>query len=129
MLLDSICLARAVLYPATVMDVVMLTTELPSGASLPSKPERSTLQGQKVHQEDRTDVFNRERMETALLEAKEIARAEMARRRRRLGELTPEQEIVIEDLLIRTVTRISELGERVQEYARCCREPAELDSY
>lgn len=53
-------------------------------------------------------------MEAALLEAKEIARAEMARRRRRLGELTPEQETLIEELLIRTVSRISELVERVQ---------------
>ena len=46
---------------------------------------------------------------------KEIARAEMARRRQRLGTLTREQEIVIEDLLISTVTRISELVERVFE--------------
>ena len=48
-------------------------------------------------------------MEARLFEAKEIARAEMARRRRRLGELTPEQERVIEEVLLSTVTSVSEL--------------------
>ena len=86
----------------------MPTSELPSKASLLLKQEP------KARQEDKTDMVSRGRMEAALLEAKEIARAEMARRRRRLGELTPEQETVIEDLLIRTVTRVSELVERVQ---------------
>ena len=38
-----------------------------------------------------------------------IARAELARRRRGLGTLTPRQEIAIENLLLSTVTRVSEL--------------------
>ena len=56
--------------------------------------------------------------EGALQQAKEIARAELARRRRRLGELTPEQELGVENLLMSTVTRISELVERVFETSR-----------
>jgi hypothetical protein len=56
--------------------------------------------------------------EAALQQAKEIARAELARRRRRLGELTPEQELGVENLLMSTVTRISELVERVFETRR-----------
>ena len=38
-----------------------------------------------------------------------IARSEMARRRRRLGNLTPDQEMAVEKLLISTVSRISEI--------------------
>ena len=56
--------------------------------------------------------------EATLQQAKEIARAELARRRRRLGELTPEQELGVENLLMSTVTRISELVERVFETRR-----------
>jgi hypothetical protein len=48
-------------------------------------------------------------------EAIEIARAEMSRRSKRLGKLTPEQELVIEDMLIQTVNRISKLTGRVLE--------------
>jgi hypothetical protein len=44
-----------------------------------------------------------------LRESQEIARYGMARRRRRLGKLTPEQELSIEGLLISTVSRISEM--------------------
>ena len=66
-------------------------------------------------QEDRTDVVNREPADAALQKALEIARTELARRRRRLGNLTPEQETVIEDLLFRTVNRVSELAGRILE--------------
>ena len=38
-----------------------------------------------------------------------IARAELSRSRRKLGTLTPGQEVAIEDLLLSTATRISEL--------------------
>ena len=38
----------------------------------------------------------------------EVARAELARRRGRLGKLTPEQERGVETLLTSTVNRISE---------------------
>jgi len=37
----------------------------------------------------------------------EIARAEMARQRRRLGQLSPEQEHAVEALLISTINKIS----------------------
>ncbi len=93
----------------------MPTTELPEVASLLLPAEPRTSEEEKVGQEERADTVSRKRMEVALPDVKEIARAELARRRRRLGKLTPEQEIVIEDLLIQTVTRISKLVERVQE--------------
>jgi hypothetical protein len=47
--------------------------------------------------------------ELAFREAQDTARSEMARRRKRLGNLTPEQELNIETLLITTVNRISEM--------------------
>jgi hypothetical protein len=97
------------------MDIGQPTAELPSGASLLLAPEPCTLDGEGVLQEDLTGVISRKRKEVALREAKEIARAEMVRRKRRLGNLTQEQEIGIEDLLISTVTRISELAGRVME--------------
>jgi glutamyl-tRNA reductase len=45
----------------------------------------------------------------AVQKAEDIARAELARRRRRLGNLTPDQEMKIEALLISTVNKISRL--------------------
>jgi hypothetical protein len=51
----------------------------------------------------------------ALIEAQNMARAELARRRKRLGELTPEQEIALENLLFSAVTKVSELAERAIE--------------
>jgi len=44
-----------------------------------------------------------------------IARAEWARRRRSLGTLTHRQEVAIEDLLLSTATRISELAGKAIE--------------
>jgi hypothetical protein len=55
---------------------------------LPSSP--SSLQG---------------RTESA--EALKVARAQLARRRRQLGELTPEQEIAIENLIVSTTAKIA----------------------
>jgi ribosomal protein S13 len=97
------------------MDIELPTVELPSREGLLSAPEPCTLEGEEVPQEVRTGVVSRELREVGLREAKEIARTEMVRRRRRLGNLTQEQEIVIEDLLMSTVTRISELAGRVME--------------
>lgn len=45
----------------------------------------------------------------ALRKAEDVARAELVRRRRKLGELTPDQEMKIEALLISTVNKISKL--------------------
>jgi hypothetical protein len=50
-----------------------------------------------------------ERREVALVEMQDIALSELARRRRRLGNLTIEQELAVETLLISTVSRISEI--------------------
>jgi hypothetical protein len=50
-----------------------------------------------------------ERSEVALLEMQDIALSELARRRRRLGNLTLDQELAVETLLISTVSRISEI--------------------
>lgn len=47
--------------------------------------------------------------QTGSLDLIAIARAEMARRRRKLGTLTRGQEVAIENLLLTTVNRISEL--------------------
>jgi len=49
------------------------------------------------------------------LDGMAIARAELARRRRGLGTLTYGQEVAIENLLLSTVTRISELMGRALE--------------
>ena len=45
----------------------------------------------------------------------EIARTQLARFRRRLGTLTLDQELLIEDLLISTVTKISSITGRLLE--------------
>ena len=45
----------------------------------------------------------------------DIARAELARWRRRLGPLTHEQEIRIENLVISTATKISLLGGQLMQ--------------
>ena len=50
-----------------------------------------------------------ERSEVGLVEMQVIALSELARRRRRLGNLTLDQELAIETLLISTVSRISEI--------------------
>ena len=68
-----------------------------------------------MSQEERADVVSPEPGDAELQKALEIARTELARRRRRLGSLTREQETVIEDLLVRTVNRVSKLTRRVLE--------------
>ena len=47
----------------------------------------------------------------------DIARAQLVRFRRRLGTLTLDQELQIEDLLISTVTKISSITGRLLESA------------
>jgi len=51
---------------------------------------------------------------TALAEALNIARAQLARRRPQLGELTHEQEIAIENLMMSTTTKIAGLIREAQ---------------
>jgi len=55
------------------------------------------------------DVAEPEQSKVALLDMQDIARSELARRRRRLGNLTPDQELAVETLFISTIDRISEL--------------------
>lgn len=52
--------------------------------------------------------------QTALAEALNIARAQLARRRRQLGELTREQEIAIESLMMSTTAKIAGLIREAQ---------------
>jgi hypothetical protein len=64
--------------------------------------------GHKAQQEARTEV-KQDLGQTRSLDGIAIARAEMARRRRKLGTLTRRQEVAIQNLLLSTVNRISEL--------------------
>jgi hypothetical protein len=55
------------------------------------------------------------RTEAAPIDANEIARAQLLRFRRRLGALTHDQELQIEELVISTVMKISLVTEKVME--------------
>src|SRR5882724_6827398 len=57
----------------------------------------------------------REETKAAVSDANDIARAQLVRFRRRLGRLTRDQELQIENLLISTVTKISLVTGRVME--------------
>ena len=52
--------------------------------------------------------------QTTLAEALNIARAQLARRRRQLGELTREQEIAVENLMMSTTAKIAGLIREAQ---------------
>ena len=62
-----------------------------------------------------TGVRAREETKAALGNANDVARTQFLRFRRRLGSLTHDQEIQIENLLISTVSKISLVTERVIE--------------
>jgi hypothetical protein len=57
----------------------------------------------------------REETKAALSDADDIARTQLVRFRRRLGTLTHDQELQIENLLISTVTKISLVTGTVME--------------
>ena len=59
------------------------------------------------------DVTDKKGSKSTLNQAQVIARAEMVRRRRRLGKLTREQESAIEALLMSTVFKAAETIEPV----------------
>jgi hypothetical protein len=67
------------------------------------------------------------RREAASREAQAIALAELARRRRRLGTLSQEQEIALENLVVSTVTKISDLAFRVLESLPVINSSADYD--
>jgi hypothetical protein len=69
----------------------------------------------KIRQEDAVDVVDGDPADAILANALEIARTQIARHRRKLGSLTQEQEIAIQDLLIRTVNRVSKIARQMRE--------------
>jgi hypothetical protein len=91
---------------------MVMDTSVPT-VELPNFPGQHSWEIKTESQPNRFDAASLERRRASLSEAKDIARAEMARRRRRLGTLTLEQEIEVEHLLMLTVTKVSELAGRV----------------
>ena len=74
------------------------------------------LKGSRVVRKFESPGVNlREETKAALSDANDIARAQLVRFRRRLGRLTRDQELQIENLLISTVTKISLVTGRVME--------------
>jgi hypothetical protein len=61
------------------------------------------------------DVVHPQPGDAILHNALEIARTQLARRRRGLGTLTQEQETALEDLLVRTVNKVSKLAGQILE--------------
>ena len=86
--------------PRAVMETELSKAELLRGVKVLPATALDAQALQKAEQNTRL---------TGSLDGVAIARAEMARRRSRLGTLTSRQEIAIEDLLLSTVNRISEL--------------------
>jgi hypothetical protein len=68
-----------------------------------------------MRQENSSDMAHPEPGDATLHNALEIARTQLARRRRGLGSLTQEQETAIEDLLVRTINRVSKLAGQILE--------------
>ena len=88
--------------------------ELLSGVKGFQAAELDAQVGPKRVHWDPTEI-KQESAQCGSLDGIAIARAEMGRRRRKLGTLTPEQEAAIENLLLTTVNRISELVGRELE--------------
>jgi len=59
-------------------------------------------------------------------DAKDVARAELARWRHRLGRLTPDQEVRVEKFLISTATKVSLMSARVMQSLLDCSERNDL---
>jgi hypothetical protein len=68
-----------------------------------------------MRQKNRSDLAHPEPSDATWHNALEIARTQLARRRRGLGSLTPQQETAIEDLLVRTVDKVSKLAVQILE--------------
>ena len=68
-----------------------------------------------VRKFDSPGVKVREPTKAPFSDANDIARAQLVRFRRRLGALTHDQELQIENLLISTVTKISLVTGKVME--------------
>jgi hypothetical protein len=87
--------------------------ELQTSASMGTEQPVLVL-GPNTH-EDRIGALNRERRKRALGDAKTIALAEFARRRRKLGSLTRDQEIALEKLLMTAVNKVANLAAEALE--------------
>ena len=96
------------------MDARLSKVELLSRVKVLQAAELESQVGLKAEQTALSDV-KQEYGQTRSLDGIAIARAEMARGRRKLGTLTGEQELAIENLLLSTATRISELVGRALE--------------
>jgi hypothetical protein len=97
------------------MESGLLRVETQDGLHFLSAPGPSGSEGENVHPEDSPDVVHREPRDATLQNALEIARAQLERRKRRLGNLTHEQEEAVEELLIQTVRRVSKLAGKILE--------------
>lgn len=82
--------------------------ELLSSAKVLEAVDFETQLSPKTEPKAQTEV-TQDYGQTGSLDGIAIARTEMARRRRKLGTLTHQQELAIEDLLLSTANRISEL--------------------
>lgn len=91
-----------------VMKKKLSKSELLSSAKVLEAVEFETQLCPKTEPKAQT-VVRQDYGQTTSLDGIAIARAEMARRRRKLGTLTHQQELAIEDLLLSTANRISEL--------------------
>ena len=90
------------------MDARLSKTELLSGVKVLQAAELDAQVSPKRDHWHPTET-KQESVKSGSLDGIAIARAELARRRRKLGTLTPEQEVAIEDLLFSTAIRVSEL--------------------
>ena len=77
--------------------------------------EAKRLKASRVVKKFESPEVNREETKAALSDANDIARGQLVRFRRRLGRLTHDQELQIENLLISTVTKISLVTGSVME--------------
>jgi hypothetical protein len=85
-----------------------------SGSRTSSSPY-TVLEPALIAEREDSSVIRQERKEAALREAQLMALAELARKRRRLGTLSQKQEVALENLVVSTVTKISDLVFRVLE--------------
>src|SRR5262245_34303804 len=97
-----------------------------SGLPTSSSPS-PVLEPALIAQREDSSVIRQERREAALRQAQSIALAELARRRRRLGTLSPEQEIAVENLVVSTATKLSEVAIRVLESLAVINSSADYD--
>ena len=90
------------------MNKKLSKAELLSSAKVLEAAEFETQLSPKTGPKAQTEV-RQDYGQTGSLDGIAIARTEMARRRRKLGTLTRGQEVAIENLLLFTANRISEL--------------------